>query len=644
MADATLSSTARRPSLPILAGLLAVALAAWATYPAWTPRPIAGVDSIMHVIRTTFGVEHLVWEGRIDGWFPGANLGYQLFQIRGPGVTWLTALVQAASLGQLSTVAALNVVAVGAFIMNPLTVAFAVATAGAGARAAGLAGILSLLVSYPFSEGVLGLFGLGLVENQVGAPFFWTTLGGLARAARRPSTRAIVLPAAAAAGLLLTHLPSAMVLPLLAALHLPWFLLAAPRRGRAIVRLGLAAGLACGLAGFFLVPSLAHHDLVGSVVSARGIPPLRDRAAELVFGSPLFPSHGGWLVLAAWGATLVQAVRGRWLALAWIATPTAYVLLGHVLHHAFPGELAEQLALRGMGYAAVMAVVPLACVLSSFRAARRPLADPVAVAAAAVLAVVSLDSRRLYIHPFPEAPPVLHETAAALARLVPPGARFSTPQHLWYRPESIGPWLPGPDRWLEWQSGCNSLSGHTSESSSTPWVGRTAERVGEEMDEVAADTLARLGVTHLVAPTQALTDRLAGSPRFVLVWQSPPVGILAVRQRPGFPEPASLVSTPAPATARLTRADAEHLRLEVQAPGAMDASIAVAWSPRWHARRNEVPAPLGQTSDGLMELALDAGAHIIELDYVADGSDRAGLAVSMVSVVVAVAVALLAAR
>jgi len=75
---------------------------------------------------------------------------------------------------------------------------------------------------------------------------------------------------------------------------------------------------------------------------------------------------------------------------------------------------------------------------------------------------------------------------------------------------------------------------------------------GDRLD-VAADTLARLGVSHVVAPTDALSDRLAESSRFRPVWRSSPLAIFAVEPRPGQPDPSSLLTTAGPASARSRR-------------------------------------------------------------------------------------------
>ena len=114
----------RRIAPHSLAGLvgpiLAVAIGVWVTYPAWSMGPFAGVDVIAHVRRVTFGVERLIPHGRLDGWYPGEHLGYQLYLIRGPGMSLLTALIKAASLNRLPTVAALNAAVISSFVAFPL--------------------------------------------------------------------------------------------------------------------------------------------------------------------------------------------------------------------------------------------------------------------------------------------------------------------------------------------------------------------------------------------------------------------------------------------------------------------------------------------------------------------------------------------
>ncbi len=612
--------------------IVAVAIAAWVTLPAWGPRPFAGADVVAHVMRVTFGVDQIVARGRLDGWFPGEHLGYQLFLIRGPGLSWFTGLIKAASLGRLSTVAALNVAVISSFVAFPLAVAFLARSSGLGRAASGLAALLSLLVSNPFGNGVEGLFGVGLMENQVGAPYFVLTLGALARVAAGASARWVLGSAVMLAALAVTHTPSALVLLPIAAFYLPWFLKRRP--WRVLSRMFLTGTLAAGLAGFWIVPLLAHRDLAGISAGGWGVLSIGHAVHSIFGGKLLFRPVFAWVVLTAWGFVLLGGRQGATArgAFAGISASVAYLVLGHALYHSFPSMLNNQLALRGLGYAGVMATFPLAMfIIAMVRPLRTP-GELLALVVAASLAIFSAGQLRHLVQPHPDGAPQLREAAGVISRAVPPGARFSTPQSLYYGPNSVGGAIPGPDRWLAWQSGRNSLSGLTIESSSTPWVDAEAQQLDRRDPEVAADTLVRLGVTHVVAPTDALVDRLAASPRFALVWRSSPLGILAVVPLPGKPDPSSLLATAGAAQARLDSAEPEHLRIEAYTETPTTASVAVAWSLKWQGNLNGETYPLGRTDDGLIAVDLPAGPSRLVLEYRNDRWDRLGLSITLVTV------------
>jgi hypothetical protein len=144
--------------------------------------------------------------------------------------------------------------------------------------------------------------------------------------------------------------------------------------------------------------------------------------------------------------------------------------------------------------------------------------------------------------------------------------------------------------------------------------------------------LSRLGVSHVVTTGDPFADVLAASDRFELVWRESPIAIFAVRAPPGQPEPAALVATAAPATARVATADPERLRIHVDASTATPATVAVAWSPKWHGRVDGRSVELDRTADGLIEVRLPAGRSTLELDYGPDGWDRLGVAVSALTV------------
>src|SRR5262249_45711472 len=136
---------------------------------------------------------------------------------------------------------------------------------GLGWRAAGIAAVLALVVSDPLGNGLEGLFGVGLVENTVGAIFVALALGAIVRVAAEPRTSWVLLAGASLAVRILTHLVSALVLVPLAALCLPWFLPAGPRLRSSLAGLLLCGALAAGLVAFWLVPWLAHQNLRGDV-------------------------------------------------------------------------------------------------------------------------------------------------------------------------------------------------------------------------------------------------------------------------------------------------------------------------------------------------------------------------------------------
>ncbi|MGH9363740.1 MAG: hypothetical protein ACRD1B_00545, partial [Thermoanaerobaculia bacterium] len=441
----------------------------------------------------------------------------------------------------------------------------------------------------------------------------------------------VLLGGATLAALLVTHTPSALVLLFIAAFYLPWFLKRRP--WRALSRLFITGALGAGLAGFWVIPLLAHRDLVGIVVGGWGVPSLYDTLHSIFGGKLLFRPGFAWAVLAGWAFVLMGVARGRcWGAFAGIFASVAYLVLGHALYHTFPSELNMQLALRGLGYAGMVATFPLAMLLAAMAKLLGIPGKALALAVAAALAIFSVVPLRPLVRPHPEAVPTLREAAVVLARVVPPGARFSTPQFLYYGPNSVGGAIPGPDRWLAWQSGRNSLSGLTAESSSTPWVGAEAEQLERRDPEVAADTLVRLGVSHVVAPTDPLADRLAASPRFSLVWRSSPLAILAVRPRLGQPDPSSLLATARPAKARLESAEPEHLRIEAYTETPIAASVAVAWSPKWQGNLNGETYQLGRTHDGLIAVDLPAGLSRLALDFRHDRWDRLGLLVTVATV------------
>jgi hypothetical protein len=408
--------------------------------------------------------------------------------------------------------------------------------------------------------------------------------------------------------------------------------------------------LAAALAAWWLIPAVAHRDLRNEVATW-ATPPFGDRIDAIVNGRILFRPYTVWIVVAGWIYGLVR-VRRRPFALVLVATPLVFLVLAHWAASRWPdNEIAMQLANRGLGDAGLLAILPLSAgIAAGARFARRWLSrwrwvSPAAVAAAmfvAVAVVVSpLGPDRGSASELDPPVPQLQHAAAELRRDVPDGARFVTQRE--YPEEVLRTGVLLPPRWLARASGRDSLNGWNLESSSTPEPDLEPDLyLGRRPTDTQADLLSRLGVSHVVTTGDPFADALAVSDRFEQVWREPPIAIFAVRPRPGQPDPAALVATAAPATARLTRADPERLRIRIDASAATPATVAVAWSPKWHGRVDGRPVELGHTADGLISVRFPAARSTLELDYGPDGWDRLGVGISALTVVVLVALGALA--
>jgi hypothetical protein len=218
--------------------------------------------------------------------------------------------------------------------------------------------------------------------------------------------------------------------------------------------------------------------------------------------------------------------------------------------------------------------------------------------------------------------PMLRELAVQLAAHVPDGARFVTQRDFPNERRITG--VSHPDFWLPWASGRDTLNLFNIESSTTGWPGHLADHLTEQPPEVAADELARLGVTHVAVINDQAAQPFLASSRFATVWRSPPMALLAVAPRQSQPAPGSLLSTPVAAQARLVRAEAQHLVIEATTGEPTSATIAVAWSPKWHAGVNGRAAALGRSANGLLMLSLPAGTSSIELVFAPDVWDALG--------------------
>ncbi|MGH7562841.1 MAG: hypothetical protein ACREK5_00235 [Gemmatimonadota bacterium] len=665
--------------------VLAVCLALWLTAGVWGDRPPAGEDTMGHLVLTRFAIDELFLRGKIDGWQPRFMLGYELFLFMGPGFAWTVAALRALSLGQLSTLGAFRLVDIGSFVTFPLAVAFLARSFGLPRSAAGIAAILTLAVNSPFGGvGLHGLFVVGLILHQVGAIWFCLSLGGVLRLLSNPDWRWMVFTGVSLAALVLTHARSAVILAVVTTIILlavvvrhgaawAWgeqVLLLGRERLRALVRrelraelsrLGLAperttvvepehrpapdvvlsrtaflyllaAGwLALGLTALYVIPILAHRDLMGGLTGWPE-PTLVERLRSIWRGESLFRPDVAPIVVAGGVVALLRVFERRPYALALVGTPFVYVVLAYWAVEQWPASVfAAQLPQRGLGIAGMMAMLPLAAILARGGRLLGKLGQATAIAAAAAIVVLPLGPWREAARQMPNPVPQMHAAAAELRELVPAGARFATQRDYPGEIERTG--VINPDRWLAWASGRNTLNVFSLESSQTGGPALTPEYFDQQPPEVTAEKMARYGVTHVVAVSDTAAQILQGSPRLSQVWHASPLTIFAVSPAPGQPYPEALITGDAPVRARLRRFEQGHVRIEVESGEATGASVAVAWSPKWHARLDGEALSLRKAEDGLLELDLPPGRSQLTLEFRPDFWDRLGLAVSVVTMI-----------
>ncbi len=684
----------------VLGCAIAVAIAVWLTWGIWQPGLPNGGDSAAHAVRVEDSLTWLFPRFELDGWQSSFGLGYQQSLFMGPGFTVIVTLVRVLSLGLLSPIDALKVTVVASFAAVPIGTAFMALSFGLGRRAAGIAAVLSLVVSSQFGgAGIAGTFEIGLLPNQAASLFVLLSFGGMVRILRQPSTRRVVGTALATAAVILTHPVATAILTFLAvslllAAAIEW-IIRRPRQAWATTRWTLATGmdpegyqaatlaqrapdvlprvrdrvvalaatalLTGGLAAAQLLPLVAHRDLAGA--SATWIDPdLRLRLLDMWHGDFLFRPGVFALVLAGF-AFAVGRGRRQTLALTLVLTPIVFLLLGRVFITLFPDNgVAIQLTNRSFAYIGLLAVLPLSMLLAwltnivsvatarILTAPRDPLPDGAAraaeltggaIAVGLAMAIVLLPAHLNRDHVGTQQPTTTFAHAADQIRaLVPDGARFVTVRMPGDEPPLTG--LTHPDFWIVWATGRDSLNIFNIESSSVIDSLFASEPVNDADPNssdpaLRADILSRLGITHVLVINTAKATKVAGSPRLRPVWQEGSMVIYEVVAAEGQPAPAAAITaTPGPIQATMRRDDPEHLHFTVTASAPATATAAVAWSPKWQASLNGQPVTFGRTADGLVSIAVPAGETTLDLTYGSDRYDAIGRAISLVSLGLAI--------
>ena len=437
-----------------------------------------------------------------------------------------------------------------------------------------------------------------------------------------------------------THVVSLLIAPVLAGVCVA--VAAATRhaqRAAWIVPMTRAVLGAAGLAAFWLWPYARHLDERGAV-SAWPTPSLVDRLADIAGGRILFPA--AWFagaVLAGWVWVVIVGRRRHPLLGAAIAAPVVFLVFAHALHAWSPdGEIAVQLANRGLGYAGLLAVIPLGALVAEVvgRARRIPAAEIATVGGAVLLVLAASSPLRAIPRQQPEPVSAMAQTAATLRRVVPVQGRFVTERDFPTETDRLG--VRHPDFWLAARSGRNTVNTFGVELSASPDVRFLSEflATGHDLVDTSMAAYARNGVTHIVTLLPATTARLLATDEVGVVARHGQLTVLEILSPAGQPPPGALLTVDhGTAAARVThwRDNGGLVVLRLDTSQLTTASVAIGWANGWRATLDGTTIPVLRRSDGLVGVTLPGGRHDLVLRYEPAPLDGAGLWVSLATAV-----------
>jgi hypothetical protein len=636
----------RRDSWIWLGLVVGVGLALWLTAPAWGARPPGGDDVMGHLVRADWSIHHIFGHLRLDGWFPRFMAGHQEFLLYGPGFDWSLGATRVLTLGLLSDAGAMKVVAIGSIVLLGPAVAYLARSFGLSRRGAVLAAILSYAVDSPYGLGMSGTFVSGLVPHQAAAPVLCVALGACWRVLDGRDAR--VAAVAAGAALIVLHPISVLVLTVLLGLCLAIRALTARLVAQSVVRLSIAGLVVFGLTAFWLVPYLVHRDLRGPLAEYP-TPSLSHRLGDIFARRILFGPGIAALVIVGFVVVVVLAAGGATQPTIVVVLPTTYVVLAHLYRVSTTNETSLVLTNRGLGYAGVIAIMGLAHAIDlgmsaawRFVDGRRPTvtvravvtADVLAVLIAVAVVVVPSHGKRV-ARQSPVATQAMSLAATQLQRLLPPTGRFAVQRDL--RTERATTGVSEPELWLAFHAGRDELNVFNGESTASALVGYGLDDFNTAPPVTVADRLGRLGVSDIVTVDASTPARLAASGRFTTTWRDGDIAILTVRAPSGTPVEDTLLSAAPPADlqATLVSSSSEHPRWSVAVRQPARITVAIAWSPKWHARIDGHAVSVDRSADGesLVMLDVPAGQSTVALDYRPDVWDHAGQVLTVLTVV-----------
>ena len=621
------------PTVAFVVGLLM-------TRHAWGPQPPSGDDSMAVIVRAGEGLRILA-RGQLDGWSPRDGVGYPRFLHYGPGLSLAVGAVKVATLGLISTTAAVSLLYVLSFAAVAPAVWFLARSLGMRPRASTLSAVAALAVNNPFGVGLAGLYTIGLLPHALAAPLVFVGLGAAVRIVRDPTDRRFVVVLATVIGVVtFTHSISTIVLGFCIAAFVPLAYLATPDRRRPVPRVvALAIGGATGIAlsAFWLLPALATLSERG-VVATWSTPTLSSRVDEIINGKFLFGHYLALFVVAGWAWALIAARRGRPLIAIAPVVGVLFLVFAH-WYFVHPGgsEVKLLLANRGVGYAGVLAIIPLGGLIDDLLPDTSPqLAGLVLGVGATVIVCVAVPGKPGILalpHHQPKAVDAMSAVAATLRDVVPDSGRFAFERDAGAEKALTG--VTHPDYWLAAVSGRNNLNIYGIDQTPAAGVDDAAGRLKEDTEgKITADEFARYGVTHIVTIDPPTRARLEATNQFKAIEVSDSFAVLKViapRNQPRADRMLHVESGRASAVIRSVSRDNGKVRLAVRASQNTTATAPLGWSSGWHVRVDGKRVETSKTSDGLLSYQLPRGRHDVAIDYVPSGLGYIGLIVGVLA-------------
>lgn len=603
-----------------------VTIALWGVRWLRGPELSPGADVTGNLQRIEFAWG-LFGHGQIDGWFPGAMLGYQVHLFYGPGLAVAVGIVRLLSFGTISSAGALQFVLVAALVAVPWAVARLGRALGLRWWTAAAAGMFGLAVSSPRGGGVAGGFETALAAQQVAVPLVILAMALAIECLDLDRKGSPLFLATTITVLALTHPLSLVLLGLLG----PVLLIAAWSLGRVDVRLmprlAIAAAWTAGLAACWWLPAMAHRDLRGPATSWDQ-PSVSEHLALLVTGDRGFVGpFGRFAVLSIVAAVLAGTWLRRRDLIVLGLLPVAALAVLHLAHGALgtTDPLGMQLPNRGLIYAALLAAPVSARILESIWPTRWSIVVWVSAAVIAAMSIQGLEPPTWATqHPTTE----LRETAVVLDAEVPDGARFAFVRG----PFHLG--VPAPERWLAWASGRPGLAPFGPEYAPGSGAAMAAPNAPPSGELTGwTNGLRALAVSHLVVVDPDLNVRLQGESGVSAGFVGPSLTVWELRSSPGHPV-GSVV--PADAARIISSGPDSHL-IEVSSERARPStSLAIGWSPGWRAWVDEIEIPTAKAADGRLSIDLPPGSHVIRLQFREPRTGGVGRVITALTVLLAV--------